>query len=196
MSESVLDKVRGFLFSPTLSFRKARDEEAKETLTYLITLSVFYAIMSTLLTALNVFVHPFAGLSFIPPGPAVEPLLIVSWIFVILVFTLVMAVIFGLWLHIFVYLVGGRKGIWQTEKSVFYNLTPTFVLGWIPAIGPLVGGIWSVVIGVIGIRELHNIPDTKAALAVILAVVIASVIAVIVLGAMLYAVVTSLSMTA
>ncbi|MDI6898888.1 MAG: YIP1 family protein [Methanolinea sp.] len=195
MSESVLNKIRGFLFSPSLSFRRAKDEEAGDTITYLIILAVFYSLMGTLLTVLEISIHPFAVLSSLHPGPA-EALLIVSLIVVILVFTLIMAVVFGLFLHIFVYLVGGRKGVWQTEKAVFYSLTPVFVLGWIPLIGIIVGGIWSIVLGVIGIRELQGVSDTKAAIAMIVAIVIAAVIAVVILGAMLFAVVSSIRMTA
>lgn len=195
MSESVLNKIRGFLFSPSLSFRRARDEEEWDTVSYLIVLAVFYSILSTVLTTIEIFSHPFAILSSIQPGPA-DLLLVVALIFVILVFTLILAAVFGLFLHIFVYLVGGRKGVWQTEKTVFYSLTPMFVLGWIPLIGLIVGGIWSIVLGVIGVRELHGIPDTKAAIAVILAIVIAAVIVIILLGAMLFAVVSSIQMTA
>lgn len=195
MSESVLNKIRGFLFSPSLSFRRARDEGAGDTVTYLIILAIFYSIMGTILTVLEIFTHPVAGLSSLHAGPA-EPLLIVSLIFVILVFTLIMAVVFGLFLHIFVYLVGGRKGVWQTEKAVFYSLTPMFVLGWIPLIGLIVGGIWSIVLGVIGIRELHGVSDTKAAIAMIVAIVIAATIAIVILGAMLFAVLSSIRMTA
>lgn len=194
MSMPILEKIRGFMFNPSQAFRKVRDEEAGETVTYLLVLAVFYAIMSTLLTAIEVFVHPFV--MFTPLGPgAAEPLLFISWIVVILVITMLMAVFFGLWLHIWVYLLGGRKGVWQTEKSVFYNLTPTFLIGWIPLIGPLVGMVWSVIIGVIGIKELHDMSDMKSAIAVVLAVVVASVIGVLLLGAMLFAVVSSLSMT-
>ncbi|MCU0632013.1 MAG: YIP1 family protein [Methanolinea sp.] len=194
MSTPILEKIRGFMFNPSLAFRKVKDEEAGETIKYLMVLAIFYAIMSTLLTVINIFIHPFLGISPMEPAPA-EPLLIISWIFVILVITLIIAVFFGLWLHLFVFLLGGRKGVWQTEKSVFYNLTPTLLLGWIPVIGPLVGGVWSVIIGVIGVKELQDLSDTKAALAVVLAIVIAAILAVLILGAMLLAVVSSLSMT-
>jgi len=194
MSENIPNKIRGFLFSPTISFRRTRDEQAGETITYLIALAVFYSLMSTLLMVLEIFLHPFAQLSNITPGPA-EPLLIITWIVVILVFTLILAVIFGLFLHVFVYIVGGRKGVWQTEKSVFYSLTPMFVLGWIPLIGFVVGGIWSLILGIIGIRELHGLSDTKSAIAMILAIIVAAVVALVTMGALLLAVVSSMQMT-
>lgn len=195
MSTPMLEKIRAFMFNPSSAFRKAKDEVATETIQYLIILAVFYAIMSALLTAIEIFSHPLLA-GFLPVGGSpVEPLLFISWVIVVFVVTIIVAVIFGLWLHIWVYLLGGRKGVWQTEKSVFYNLTPTLLLGWIPVIGSIVGGVWSVIIGVIGIRELHGLPDAKAALAVVLAIVIASVLLVLILGAMLLAVVSSLAVT-
>ncbi|HOT03536.1 MAG TPA: YIP1 family protein [Methanolinea sp.] len=195
MTMPILEKIRGFMFTPSFAFRKVKDEDAGESIKYLMVLAVFYAIMSALMTAIEIFSHPFLiGLPAIGANP-VEPFLFISWVIVILVVTLLMAVFFGLWLHVWVYLLGGKKGVWQTEKSVFYNLTPTFLLGWIPVIGPLVGGVWSVIIGVIGVKELHGMPDTRAAIAVVLSIVIASVLVVLILGAMLLAVVSSLVVT-
>jgi len=195
MTMPILEKIRGFMFTPSLAFRKVKDEDAGESIKYLMILAVFYAIMSALMTAIEIFTHPFlTGLPAIGASP-VEPFLFISWVIVILVITLIMAVFFGLWLHVWVYLLGGRKGVWQTEKSVFYNLTPTLLLGWIPVIGPLVGGVWSVIIGVIGVKELHGMPDTRAALAGVLSIVSASVLVVLILGALLLAVVSSLVVT-
>ncbi len=195
MGDSVGDKIRGFLFSPTLAFRRAKDEHPGETITCLVILAVFYSVMSTLLTILEIFIHPFAGFSFSEPG-RVEPIVIASWLLSILVLTLTLAVVFGLVLHVFVYLVGGRKGLWQTEKSVFYSLTPMFVLGWIPVIGFTVGGIWSLVLGIIGIRELHGLGDTKAAIAMILALVLFAAIAVLTCGDLLLVVASRIQITA
>jgi len=195
MGESVGNKLRGFLFSPTLAFRRAKDEHPGESLSYLVVLAVFYSVMSTLLTMLEIFVHPFAKLSLIEPG-SVEPLAIAHQFLVILVLTLFLTAVFGLVLHVFVYAVGGRKGVWQTEKSVFYSLTPMFVLGWIPVIGFTVGGIWSLVLGIIGIRELHGLGDTKAAIAMILALVLFAAIAVLTCGALLLDVASRIQITA
>jgi len=43
------------------------------------------------------------------------------------------------WLHLFVYLLGGRKGYLQTLKSVTFGSTPAMLFGWIPFIGWLAG---------------------------------------------------------
>ena len=188
MSLSILEKIKGFLLQPAESFRKVRPEEPGETIKYFMIIAIFYSIMSTIMTAASIFTHPFLGA---PQDPLVEPLLIISWAFVILVFTLIAAVIFGFWLHLWVYIVGGKKGVWQTEKSVFYNLTPMMLIGWIPLIGAVVGAIWSIVLGIIGIRELHEISNSRAAIAVIVAIVIGLVLVFVILFAFLMAIIAS-----
>ncbi|HUU75288.1 MAG TPA: YIP1 family protein [Methanoregulaceae archaeon] len=188
MTLSFIEKIKGFLFNPRESFQKVRAEEPGETIKYFMIIAVFYSIMATIMTVANVFTHPFIGT---PQDPLLEPLLILSWAFVILVFTLISAVIFGFWLHLWVYIVGGRKGIWPTEKSVFYNLTPMMMIGWIPVIGAIVGAFWSIIIGIIGIRELHEISDTRAAIAVIVAVLLGGIIIFVILFAFLLAVIAS-----
>jgi len=192
---AIPEKIKEFMFSPSHAFRKVKDEEAGETIKYIVILAVFYAIMATVMTALRIFIHPFSGFFSSPGDPALDPLLMVASIISIVAVTLIFAVIFGFWLHVWVYLLGGRKGVWQTEKSVFYSATPSFILAWIPIIGTLVGIVWTVIINVIGIKELQGLNDTRAALSVILGVVIAVIIVVLILGAMLLAVVSSLPMT-
>jgi hypothetical protein len=184
---SLPDKVRNFLFNPSFAFRKVRDEEKWDSIRYLLVLAAFYAIMSAIMAILTLFVHPLFGSLHLGPDPVADPFLFLAGIVSISVITLVIAVIFGLWLHLWVYLLGGRKGVWQTEKTVFYSLTPTLIMGWIPMIGPLVGGIWSVLVAVIGLKELHDLPDTKSALAVILAILIAGFLILVLFGAMIVA---------
>ncbi|MDD1716413.1 MAG: YIP1 family protein [Methanolinea sp.] len=187
MSLSVPDKIKNILFNPTFAFRKVRDERARDSIQYLLTLTAVYAGMSAVMAALTLFVHPFFG--GLDPGsdPVTDPFIFAAGIITILVVTLAIAVVFGLWLHLFVYLLGGRKGVRQTEKTVIYSLTPTLIMGWIPMIGPLIGGIWSVLIAVIGLKELQDLPDTKSALAVILAILIAGFLILVLFWAMIIA---------
>jgi len=52
-----------------------------------------------------------------------------------------------------------------------YAGTPGQILGWIPLIG-FIAGLWSLVLIVLGIRELQEISTGKAILAVAIAVII------------------------
>lgn len=195
MRKNILDKIKEFMFNPSHAFRGVKDEGPGETLQYLVILAFFYAIMATVMTTLQVFPHPFSS-SFTGHGiPALDPIRVITDILSIVIATILTIVIYGIWLHLWVFVVGGRKGIWQTEKSVCYSATPLFLLAWIPVIGTLVGLVWAVIINVIGIKELHGVNDNRAALAVVLAVVVAVIIAVIAIGALVLAVLSSLPMT-
>ena len=50
------------------------------------------------------------------------------------------------------------------------------LIGWIPLIGIILGGIWSLILSILGIRELHQISTGRAAGAVILAAIIIVII--------------------
>lgn len=89
----------------------------------------------------------------------------------------------GIILHIFVYIVGGRRGLDQTLKTVLYASTPELLLGWIPIIGIFVG-IWSLILEILGIRELHEISTGRAILAVLLPIVV--IVILVVLAAVFY----------
>lgn len=75
------------------------------------------------------------------------------------------------WVHLWVYLFSGRRGYRETLKALAFGDTPALLLGWIPLIGML-AGIWSLVISVLGIRELQEISTNRALGALILAVLI------------------------
>ena len=70
----------------------------------------------------------------------------------------------------------------ETEKAVIYGTTPFFLLGWIPVIGMIIGGIWAIILTIIGLRELHQITTGKALLAYVLALVIIFVILLLIVG--------------
>ena len=77
----------------------------------------------------------------------------------------------GIWLHIWVYLCSGRKGIKQTIKAMAYGSTPWLLLGWIPYVG-IIGGIWCIITSIIGIKQLHKVSAPKAILAYLLGAII------------------------
>lgn len=74
-------------------------------------------------------------------------------------------------MHVFVYIVGGRKGYLNTYKAFAYANTPSMLFSWIPIAG-LVGFVWTLVLEVKGIRILHETTTGRAALAVLLPITI------------------------
>jgi len=69
--------------------------------------------------------------------------------------------------HIWVYFLGGKKEVGQTIKSMAYGSTPLLLLGWIPFLG-VAFVIWSMVVSIIGIRQLHEVSMERAFAAFIL----------------------------
>lgn len=162
---TIPDKLRGFLFNPSESFWKVAEEDIRHALLYFFLLSLIYAILATLMTV-RVFEHPFLALFGLRFG---LDLIFLKFLMVI-VFSWLYALIYSLLLHFWIYLLGGRKGIYPTFRSVLYSLTALMLIGWIPDIGLPIGILWSVVAGIIGIQELQQTSRSRAAVAVILAI--------------------------
>lgn len=165
MIHGIPEKVKGFLLVPVETFRQAKDDEPGAVLPYFGLLLLLHAGISALLSAVIYGTGSRAGpVSMGMPDAAVV-------FFGILVGGFVAALVFGLWLHLWVYLFGGRRGIWQTLKAVMYGNTPFLLFGWIPLVGFL-STLWSLVLGIFGIQELQEISSLKAILAIALAVMI------------------------
>ena len=192
MTHSIPAKIVGFLFHPAESFRKVKDEDVSPTLRYFGVIAFFYSVLFTIVTTLQLIPqHPLVTMFGVSPqGGVIDIFLFVLTIIILFAMTFIIAFFFGAWLHLFAWLLGGRKGLWYTEKSNFYGLTPFLIIGWIPVIGGIIGGIWSIVLEIIGLKELQGMSTLKAAVAVILAIVILFFIIVAIFGAFLMAAVS------
>lgn len=83
---------------------------------------------------------------------------------------LVWLVVSSLLFHAFVLMLSPeRRGFRATLRVACYAAGPG-VLAIVPFVGPLVGGVWSLVLIGIGLREAHRMTGGAAAVAVILAV--------------------------
>jgi hypothetical protein len=101
--------------------------------------------------------------------------------FLVLLGGVIFAPLFSAWLHLCVYVVGGRKSFTNTLKAVMYGATPVLLLSWIPLIG-IIFYLWGMVLAIFGIHELHEIEGDQAAFAVIVAAVIVVVIIVLLMA--------------
>ncbi len=190
-----LEKVKGLLLEPSKTFDSLKDEPLEEALKY-------YAIIAAVYSALFALMFAFAGSLFgsmmgyrnlgtmMGAGVGIGAAVVFFVMFMIL--AIAGAFIGGAILHIFVYIVGGRKGIVQTIKAGMYGSTPSLLLGWIPFIG-MIATIWSLIVEVIGIRQLHELTTGRAVLAILIPIILAIILAVI-LAALLVAYTTSTGM--
>jgi hypothetical protein len=167
--------MKGFLFSPVETFGKVRDTGFGDSLVYYLILLVINAILSAIvgLAMVSAVWMTFSGIAeqLGVPLPAIAGVGVVLFAIVMIVVQFILVFIGAAWLHLFVYLFGGRKGYLQTLKSIIFGSTPAMLFGWIPFIGLFVG-IWAFALEILGIRELQEMTTGKAALAVILAVLV------------------------
>ncbi|MDD1707356.1 MAG: YIP1 family protein [Methanoregulaceae archaeon] len=177
--------IKGFLLSPVETFQKVRSADLGDALKYYLVIVVINAVLSAIVGLLMVsaiwamFAPIFEQIG-IPFTLAAGAGVVVFAILMIFV-QLLMLFIGAAWLHIFVYLLGGRKGYLQTLKAISYGSTPSMLIGWIPFIG-IIGAIWSFILGILGIRELQAMSTGRAAGAVILAMIIILIIIILIIA--------------
>jgi hypothetical protein len=184
MFDNFIEKLKGFLLNPVETFQKSREDTLGATFTYYIILVIISAILSALVAWGFASLSPFASI------PGLGGFFPATVFIMVIIGGIIGPFIGGAWLHIFVWLLGGRKGYVQTVKAVMYGSTPGLLLSWIPIIG-FIGGIWSIILEILGIRELQEISTGRAIAAVILAVVIILIIVALIAAALLIAVIST-----
>lgn len=182
-----IELVKGFLLSPAETFRKVRPADLGDTLKYYLVLVVINTIFSVIISLVIISsvwaalstLFPFLGLT----APAIAGAGIVIFAILMIFVHLLMLFIVAAWVHLWVWLLGGRKGYVQTLKAIACADTPYLLLGWIPLVG-IIGAIWSFILSIIGVRELHEVSTGRAAAAVILAAVVILVIIILIAAAL------------
>lgn len=173
---SIVERIKGFLFSPSKTFDASKEDSLGDAFTYFMVILVIYAALLALITT-GLFTF-FGGMLNLPEFrwfAALGPLVGALFFVYALVVGILSVFIFGLWLHLWVFLLGGRNGLVQTIKAVLYGETPSLVLGWIPIIN-LIAGIWALIVGIIGLRQLQELSTGKATIAVIIALIIPAIV--------------------
>ncbi|MCQ8894434.1 MAG: YIP1 family protein [Methanolinea sp.] len=175
---------RGFLLEPKVAFVRARSVSISDSILYFILLLLINAILSVIVglviaTAILSLVVQLIGQLGMGEVFLVETLGMVAAAIILVIVSFLFLFVAAGWLHIFVYLLGGRKGYGETLKVLAFGSTPFLLVGWIPLVGFFVGGVWTLVLSVLGIRELQQVSTARALGAVILAAVIPFILLVI-----------------
>jgi hypothetical protein len=172
---SIGERIKGFLFSPSETFNASKNDTLGDAFKYFVVILAIYAVLFAIIIAVvfSLFAGILAtfGVPVMPFGAAIGPIAAIGAFIGVLIGGIIGIFISGLWLHLWVYLVGGRKGIEQTLKALIYGETPGLLLGWIPIVN-LIAWIWALIVGIIGVRELHELSTGQAVLAVIIAIAI------------------------
>jgi hypothetical protein len=121
------------------------------------------------------FTIGLGGTTILPYMLSDGPGSLISYLAFALLTELVVIFFFSAWTHLWVYLLGGRKGLGQTLKAVPYGLTPLFLVGWITFLSPVIF-LWILVLQSIGIRELHELSTRRAVFATLLSSIVLGIL--------------------
>ncbi|MFH1978186.1 MAG: YIP1 family protein [Candidatus Aenigmatarchaeota archaeon] len=196
-------KAKEFLSSPSTAFEKEKKSQLGDAGKYMLVVGFILALINGIVGAITFsFSSAYPGAAFVGGFSFfVAASGFILQFALTYVFLFVGLSIWSLWLHLWVYLMGG-KGLEKTMKSVYYGETPSYVFGWIPSL-ILVGtvmsptvlsdpasmvttlsllgiailisilvGLWSFVITGKGLMKLHGMTCGRAASSLVLAIII------------------------
>jgi len=185
MLDALVKTVMGFLMSPVEAFKQVGGKTLGAAYQYYAMLVLIFSILFGFVTLimgavmLNTLVQEVSMIPLIGRLISVElakfgTFIATSQLFVVyLVFLALLFGVFfvGLFLHVFVVLMDGKKSVKETLKTTMFAATPILLLGWIPFIG-ILGGIWSFVLLILGFRDNNGLSLEKSVIAAILPVVL------------------------
>ncbi len=167
-----LEKIWMVLRRPSQLFPEIGLEEVKNSLIYYFILLIFFSAMYSIMT----FAFLNFGIIQIPelvgrPGLQAVFLNYCLQIFVVLIFFGGAGIfVYAAWLHLWIYVFGGRESYIETLKSTIYSLTPVFLFGWVPIVS-LILWIWYLILQLFSISQLHRISLSHAFFAFLISLV-------------------------
>jgi hypothetical protein len=179
MPDAVLQKAKGFLFSPVETFRDSRADEIRTILSYFGVLLLFYAAVTAVLETGLLFLEFFLSDSTVSPSRKIFMVFLipVALFFALLIGGALLVFLFGIWTHLWVYLLGGCNGFMQTIRAILYSMTPNLLLGWIPFALP-VTMLWTFILLFYGIREFQEMSESRAVAVILISVIIPIIVVV------------------
>jgi hypothetical protein len=185
MLDDLMNEMKGFLLSPSETFKKTSGKSLGAAYQYYTVLLVIFTILFGIVAVsmgLAAFTSMVDKMGAIPVVGGVAAgaaanfsgfviALGVFFVYLLFLFYLLGVFVEALIIHAFVLLMGGEKGFRQTIKTTMYSSTPFLLLGWIPIVSTI-AYIWSIVLLVIGIKENHQMSLGNAVLAVLIPIVL------------------------
>jgi len=189
MFDDLLDEMKGFLMSPSETFKKTNGKSLGAAYQYYAALLVIFTVLYGIVVVamgLAAFTSMVDKMGAVPIVGGVAAgaaanfsgfVIALGIFFVYLVFLFYLLGVFveGLIMHAFVLLMGGEKGAKQTIKTTMYASTPFLLLGWIPFVS-IIAYIWSFVLLIIGLKENHEMELGNAIIVVFIPVVLGIVL--------------------
>lgn len=189
----IAETVKGLLIDPSNTFSSIKNESFDEAQKYYINLAAIYSAISALMYAIenDTFYYiigffsyliglsgPIGKMAGILTGIALGIVALILIILFYLFLAIVTLFLTGAIIHIFVLILGGKKGFRETKKTLMFCLTPALLLGLIPVVN-IIGVIWSLALAIPGLQRFHELTKARATLAVVMpAIVTVAIIAI------------------
>jgi len=175
-----LRTARESLFYPTRFFKKTAAGEGYWSAFIYAMITGIIGFGGTILSQSFLFSQWFP----IRPLPTLSYTIYFIIITIILPFMVVLTLLIGSGVtHLCLMIVGGnKKGFQSTFRAVSYSFSG-YLFGIIPLIGSTIGGIYTLILTIFGVREGHGISTGKAVLAVLLPIIV--IVGLAILGAIL-----------
>jgi hypothetical protein len=159
----IIEKIKDILFNPVECFQRSRQDDIKDVFTYLVLITLIPVIIMGIGSAFYVAV-------------AHQPALIAfGTVFAAFIAILALVIIFGIWTHIWVRILGGQQTIKTTIIAIAYSATPYILLFWAGPVS-IIGGIYGFFLSFLGIRELQAMSGGKAITTIILSCVTLAIV--------------------
>lgn len=154
MSFNTVEKAKGFITNPVKSFQQSREDKLDDAIKYFTVILTIFAALWGIITMVNTGVGD--GIEYFIGG---------------FIEFFIGAFIGGAALQLSLIIIGSEKeGFGLALKVIIYGSTPCMLFGWIPVLG-IIAGFWSLVLLILGVRELYRI-STARTLTVILLMLI------------------------
>jgi len=189
MLDDLMNEIKGFLMSPSETFKKTSGKSLGAAYQYYTALLIIFTVLFGIVVVsmgLAAFTSMVDKMGAVPIVGGVAAgaaanfsgfVIALGLFFVYLVFIFYLLGVFveGLIMHAFVLLMGGEKGARQTIKTTMYASTPFLLFGWIPFVS-IIAYIWSFVLLIIGLKENHEMELGNAIIVVFIPVVLGIVL--------------------
>ena len=189
MLDDLMNEIKGFLMSPSETFKKTSGKSLGAAYQYYTVLLIIFTVLFGIVVVsmgLAAFTSMVDKMGAVPIVGGVAAgaaanfsgfviALGVFFVYLVFLFYLLGVFVEGLIMHAFVLLMGGEKGARQTIKTTMYASTPFLLFGWIPFVS-IIAYIWSFVLLIIGLKENHEMELGNAIIIVFIPVVLGIVL--------------------
>ncbi len=153
----------GIIKRPLTTLREIKKRSLSEVFVFIFLTAFFYSVL--LSAAIFFDIEPIINYDYFKETG------LLNLIFLMYFLTIINFFVNAVFIHIFVIIVEGKNGLFESLKAVCYSSSPALFLGWIPVVG-IITGIWALIIQTAALRELHDISTGRAVLAMILPYII------------------------